>query len=224
MNVGLLEDRHVRLEPLAPDHLDALHAAAARDRSTFELAPVPRDRDQMRDYIQQALAEQANNRSVPFATVLKGRGGRSDEVVGSVRLMSLEWWSWPPPGPQGVAGDPRSAAAGDPPDVVEIGHAWLTPAAQRTAVNTAACLLLMTQAFDRWRVHRLTLKTDARNQRSRQAIGRLGGQFEGILRAHLPAADGRIRDTAMFSIVRAEWEGVRKRLESALASHDDTST
>jgi RimJ/RimL family protein N-acetyltransferase len=221
VKVGVLENRYVRLEPLAPAHLDALHAAATRDRSTFELAPVPRDRDEMRAYVEQALADQAQGRGVPFATVRRGRGG--DEVVGSVRLMSLEWWSWPPPGPVGIAGEPRRAADGDPPDVVEIGHAWLTPAAQRTAVNTAAALLLMSQAFDAWRVHRLTLKTDARNQRSRAAIARLGGQFEGILRAHLPAADGRVRDTAMFSIVRAEWGAARKRLESALASHDDTA-
>ena len=119
-----------------------------------------------------------------------------------------------------MEGEPRRREA-DPPDVVEIGHAWLTPSAQRTGVFPAACLLLFTEAFERWRVHRVTLKTDARNQRSRAAIARLGGTFEGILRSHLPAADGRIRDTAMFSVLAAEWPAIRKQLEFPRGSLQD---
>jgi len=129
--------------------------------------------------------------------------------------MNREWWSWPP-GPIAVPGEPRRAAAGDPPDVAELGHGWLEPSAQRTAVFMATSLLLLGHAFDTWRVHRLVLKTDARNARSRGAIEKLGATFEGILRAHLPAADGVVRDTAMYSLVPAEWPRVRKRLESAL--------
>ena len=202
---GPLEDSIVRLEPLALAHLDGL-CAAALDRDTFALAPVPRDRAEMRAYIEAALADQANDRAVPYAIVASG------EIVGSVRLMSLEWWTWPP-GPT-PPGEPRRAAAGDPPDVCEIGHAWLAPRAQRTAINTHACALMMTHAFETWRVHRLVLKTDARNVRSRGAIERLGGHFEGVLRAHLPAADGRIRDTAMFSITASEWPGVRQGIQA----------
>ena len=210
MKVEPLEDGVVRLEPLALAHLDGLCAAAA-ERDTFTLAPVPRDRAEMRAYIEAALADREALRAVPFAIVARG----ADEIVGSVRLMSLEWWTWPP-GPT-PAGEPRRAAAGDPPDVCEIGHAWLAPRAQRTAVNTHACALLMAHAFEAWRVHRLVLKTDARNARSRAAIERLGGSFEGILRQHLPAADGRVRDTAMFSIVAAEWPAVKARV-AALVS------
>jgi RimJ/RimL family protein N-acetyltransferase len=209
------ENAFVRLEPLAIGHTDALVAAAAADRATFALAPVPRDRAEMEAYIARALEDEVAGRAHPFTVVR--RGGMGDQVVGSIRFMNLEWWTWPP-GPVTVAGEPRVPSAGDPPDVVEIGHAWLAPSAQRTAVNTATALLLMTHAFETWRVHRLTLKTDARNERSRAAIARLGGHFEGLLRAHLPAADGRVRDTAMFSILRAEWDRVRIRLESALAS------
>jgi RimJ/RimL family protein N-acetyltransferase len=207
-----LENRFVRLEPLQRGHLDAMAAAATADRSTFGLAPVPRDRAETAGYIDRALADQQADRAVPFAIV---RGG---ELVGSIRFMSFEWWSWPP-GPIAVDGEPRTPP--DAPDVVEIGHAWLVPAAQRTAVFTASCHLMMLQAFDDWRVHRLVLKTDARNQRSRDAIARLGAHFEGILRAHLPAADGVVRDTAMFSIVRAEWPAVRMRLESLLRTTDN---
>ena len=81
----------------------------------------------------------------------------------------------------------------------------------------------MTHAFEAWGVHRLTLKTDARNARSRAAIERLGGHFEGILRSHLPAADGIVRDTAMFSILPGEWPAAKLRLESALARGQDGS-
>ena len=222
------ESRFVRLEPLADDHLDALVRAATADRATFGLAPVPRDRAEMVDYVAAALADEqagrarhlsswnpARAQALAPAGEARLRSGELGEVVGSIRLMSLEWWTWPP-GPISVAGEPRRAAAGDPPDVAELGHAWLAPSAQRTAVFTATALLLLGHAFDTWRVHRLVLKTDARNARSRAAIERLGGRFEGILRAHLPAADGVVRDTAMFSIVADEWPGVRKRLESAL--------
>jgi RimJ/RimL family protein N-acetyltransferase len=210
------ENRHARLEPLSADHVDALVTAATRDRATFGLAPVPRDRGEMLDYVASALADEQAGSALPFA-ILRPSGDRETPaaVVGSIRLMNLEWWTWPP-GPISIAGEPRRAAAGDPPDVAELGHAWLEPGAQRTAVFSATALLLLTHAFETWRVHRLVLKTDARNDRSRSAIERLGGRFEGILRAHLPAADAVVRDTAMFSIIREEWAVVRKRLESAL--------
>jgi RimJ/RimL family protein N-acetyltransferase len=225
---------YVRLEPLAHEHVDALVRAATADRTTFGLAPVPRDRAEMVDYISAALADEQARRALPFTIVdltapraeassarRSEHGGPgnplrvSGQIVGSIRLMSLEWWSWPP-GPISVAGEPRRAAAGDPPDVAELGHGWLVPSAQRTAVFTATSLLLLGHAFETWRVHRLVLKTDARNARSRAAIERIGAPFEGILRAHLPAADGVVRDTAMYSLLPAEWPGVRKRLESAL--------
>jgi RimJ/RimL family protein N-acetyltransferase len=204
-----LGNRHVRLDPLSLDHVDALVEAAA-DRGTFDLAPVPRDRREMVDYVERALVDERQGRARTF-TVVAPRG----QVVGSIRLMNLEWWSWPP-GPVRVAGEPRRFELGDPPDAAEIGHAWLAPSAQRTAINTAACLLLMTHCFEVWRVHRLVLKTDERNARSRAAIARLGGHLEGILRAHLPAADGLIRNTALFSIVPEQWASIRNRLERVL--------
>jgi RimJ/RimL family protein N-acetyltransferase len=192
--------------------------AATLDRSTFGLTPVPRDRGEAEAYLAQAIADREAGRGVPFAIM---RRGAREELVGSTRFMSFEWWNWPP-GPIAVADEPRRKEAGDPPDVCEIGAVWLTPSAQRTAVNSAHALLLMTHAFEVWRVHRLVLKTDARNQRSRAAITRLGATFEGILRAHAPAADGIVRDTAMFSLVPDEWPALRKRLESALAVDDNS--
>jgi RimJ/RimL family protein N-acetyltransferase len=96
--------------------------------------------------------------------------------------------------------------------VAGIGSTWLAASAQRTAVNTEAKLLMLTHAFDVWGVHRVTLKTDARNARSRSSIQRLGAVFEGVRRVHVPAADGTLRDTAYYSIVAAEWPAVRDGL------------
>ena len=207
------ESRFVRLEPMAHEHVEALVRAATADRSTFGLAPVPRDRAEMEAYVAAALADEQAGRALPFTVIRRDAG--PEHVGGSCRLMSLEWWAWPP-GPISVAGEPRQAGVGDPPDVAELGHGWLQPSAQHTTVFSATSLLLLGHAFETWRVHRLVLKTDERNARSRGAIERLGGQFEGILRAHLPAADGVVRNTAMYSIVRNEWQSVRKRLESSL--------
>jgi RimJ/RimL family protein N-acetyltransferase len=212
-----LENAFVRLESLRADHADALHAAAREEPGLYALAPVPVEAAGMRAYVDRALADAAAGQAVPFAIARKARGQPSDRIVGCTRFMSLEWWSWPPGAVQ-TPGEPRRADRGDPPDVVEIGHVWLAASSLRTAVNTAACLLMMAHAFDTWRVHRLTLKTDVRNHRSRAAIERLGGQFEGVLRAHLPAADGIVRDTAMYSVLPREWPAIKVRLESALAS------
>lgn len=211
---GILENAFVRLEPLRLDHVGALAAAAQESPGLYALAPVPSDAEGMNAYVRAALADADALRVVPYAIVLKGTGG--DRVVGSVRFMSLEWWSWPAR-PIHVAGEPRQAEAGDPPDVVEIGHAWLAASAVRTAANTSACLLMLAHAFEVWRVHRVTLKTDVRNARSRAAIDRIGARFEGVLRSHLPAADGIVRDTAMYSLLPGEWPDAKQRLESALA-------
>ncbi len=200
---------NVRLLPLSLRYLEALTAAATADRETFGLAPVPRDAHEMGRYIGRALQDQADNKNVPFVVEHEG------QVVGMYRLMSLEWWAWPD-GPILVEGEPRTPP--NAPDVAEIGHAWLAPRAQRTAVNSAACFLLMQHAFEVWHVHRLILKTDARNTRSRNAITRLGGKLEGILRSHSPAADGVIRDCAMFSILPSEWPEVKARLARELCS------
>lgn len=204
----------VRLVPLAKVHVDALTTAATGDRSTFGLAPIPRDRAEMDRYVDRALVEHASFKSVPFAVEHEG------VVIGSYRLMSLEWWAWPD-GEIKIEGEPRVPGS-NPPDVAEIGHAWITPGAQRTHVNSTVCFLLMKHAFEEWKVHRLVLKTDARNDRSRNAITRLGGKLEGILRSHTPAADGIIRDVAMFSILPTEWPAIKTRLESALGGRHDS--
>jgi RimJ/RimL family protein N-acetyltransferase len=199
-----LEGRIVRLEPLALEHVRPLVEAAGRSRATYAFTWVPEGEAEMRRYVEAALAEQAAGRAVPFATVERA-GGR---VVGSTRLFNIEFWAWP-------EGNPNQRG-GRLPDVAEIGWTWLAADAQRTAVNTEAKLLMLAHAFDVWRVHRVSLMTDARNERSRQAILRIGARFDGVLRGARPASDGAIRDTAAFSILDEEWPAVRQRLEARL--------
>ncbi len=195
----LLAGRHVRLEPLTPQHAPGLAAAAAEDRSTFGLTPVPDGDTEASAYIAALLADADQGAVLPFATVLP-----DGEVVGATRFLDLQYWP---------LGDGRPP---DVPVVAEIGGTWLARRVQRTSVNTEAKLLMLTHAFETWRVRRVSLKTDARNARSRAAIERLGARFDGVLRAHSPAADGGLRDAAYFSILDTEWPAVRATLTSRL--------
>jgi N-acetyltransferase len=199
-----LEGRWVRLEPLGRGHAAGLLAAASGSRDTYGFTTVPGTAAETTAYIGGALAEQAAGRALPFATIDRARGA----VVGCTRLFNIEFWPWP-------AGSPNQRGV-DRPDVAEIGWTWLAASAQRTPINTEAKLLMLAHAFDVWRVHRVSLMTDARNQRSRDAILRLGARFDGVLRAARPASDGAIRDTAAFSILEAEWPAVRANLEARL--------
>jgi RimJ/RimL family protein N-acetyltransferase len=205
-----LEGRYVRLEPLSLAHVPALLAAATGSRETFGLTHVPADEPAMRRYVESALADQQAGRALPFATLDR----KAARVVGSTRFGNVEFWDWPP-------GSPLQRGA-DVPDVVEIGWTWLAPDAQRTAVNTEAKLLMLRHAFETWRVHRVSLNTDARNTRSREAILRLGARFDGILRAARVASDGGIRDTAAYSILDTEWPAVRDNLTARLAGRSGT--
>ena len=100
--------------------------------------------------------------------------------------------------------------------MVEIGWTWLAADVQRTAVNTEAKLLMLIHAFETWRVHAVRLQTDSRNERSRNAILRIGARFDGVVRVSRVASDGRIRDTAVFSITEAEWPAAKARLQARL--------
>ena len=199
-----LQGRWVRLEPLGRGHAAGLLAAASGSRDTYGFTTVPGTAAETTAYIGGALAEQAAGRALPFATIDRARGA----VVGCTRLFNIEFWPW-------SAGNPNQRGV-DRPDVAEIGWTWLAASAQRTPINTEAKLLMLAHAFDVWRVHRVSLMTDARNQRSRDAILRLGARFDGVLRAARPASDGAIRDTAAFSILEAEWPAVRANLEARL--------
>ena len=201
-----LAGRQVRLEPLGLGHAPALVAAASGPRDTYGFTLVPADEGAMIRYIETALREQDAGRALPFATIATATG----RVVGSTRFGNIEFWPWPP-------GNPNQRGEGLP-DVVEIGWTWLAADAQRTPINTEAKLLMLAHAFEEWRVHRVSLMTDARNERSRRAILRVGARFDGVIRAQRPGVDGTIRDTAAFSILEHEWPMVKRQLHSRLES------
>jgi RimJ/RimL family protein N-acetyltransferase len=194
-----LTGTHVRLEPLTIDHVPALLRAATEDRETFGFSPVPDTQEAMAAYVQSALSERAAGRQLPFAT----HSFAENRIVGATRFQELQPWQW-------SAGDERQRQ--DRPDVTEIGATWLAASAQRTACNTEAKLLMLSHAFETWQVHRVAFRTDRRNDRSRRAIELLGAQFDGVLRAERPGADGTIRDSAFYSILAAEWPTVKARL------------
>jgi len=198
-----LTGTHVQLEPLRREHAADLVAAGNRDRSTYGYTPVPDDLAAMERYIDGLLADAERDTVHPFVQRRLPEG----DLVGCTRYLNIQWY------PQRHT-----------PAEVEIGGTWLAGDAQRTPLNTEAKLLLLTQAFDVWGVFRVAICTDARNERSRAAIERLGATLEGILRSHrMNTGDltepGLPRDTAVYSIIAAEWPAVRARLEERLHVH-----
>ena len=190
-----LQGKHIRLEPLGPHHIDGLVAAAAADPSLYRWSPVPQGREEATTYIETAQAWRDAGTAVPFAIVRIP----DETVIGSTRFWNIERWAWP-------TGHPSHGR--DVPDACEIGYTWLA----RSAANTEAKLLMLCHAFEVWQVLRVCFHTDARNQRSRTALERIGAKCEGILRSHRMAADYIPRDSVRYSIVAPEWPTVKQRL------------
>jgi RimJ/RimL family protein N-acetyltransferase len=199
-----LNGQHVRLEPLEATHVEGLVAAALTGNpDLYRWTFVPRTTDEATIYVNTAISWRDAGTAVPFATVRQEDGA----VIGSTRFFDLDRWPWP----EGHARHGR-----EDPDVCEIGYTWLAGPSIRTAANTEAKLLMLSHAFEVWRVLRVCLHTDERNMRSRNAIERIGGKFDGILRAHRLAADFTPRNSARFSIVAAEWPEAKQRLTASL--------
>jgi len=194
-----LQGKHIRLEPLESNHADGLARASATDPSLYRWSPVPQGVSEAKKYIDTALAWHQAGTAVPFAIVR----AQDRVVIGSTRFWNIERWSWP----QGHPAHGRGF-----PDACEIGYTWFAKSAIRTGANTEAKLLMLRHAFEVWQVLRVCFHTDARNHRSRAALERIGGQIEGILRAHRMAADFIPRDSVRYSIVTSEWPTVKQRL------------
>jgi N-acetyltransferase len=200
----LLQGTYVRLEELDGRHIDGLAAASDGDRELYSWSPVPQGKTEATRYVETARSWKEAGTAESFAVVRQA----DNAVIGSTRFFNLERWPWPP----GHALHNRST-----PDACEIGYTWYTRTAIRTAANTESKLLLLTHAFEEWKVFRVCLHTDARNERSRAAIERIGGRFEGILRAHRMAADFVPRDSARYSIIAEEWPVVKQKLIQRLS-------
>ena len=203
----VLTGSEVVLVPLALSHCSALERVAdefAQKRSDYPFSFVPLTPAEVRSYVDTALLQRGAGERYPFAVQWKGT------VVGSTSYSTLEFWTWP---------EESAQMRRRGPDAVEIGNTWYAPSAQRTRCNTESKFLLLRRAFDGWQVHRVMLKTDERNNRSRRAIERIGAKFEGIRRADMVGRDGTARDSAYYSIVAREWPEVRSGLEHMLAQH-----
>lgn len=181
-----LEGHGVRLEPLGPGHCDGLIAAAA-DGKLWELwfTFVPPAAGTA-GYIVEALAGQREGHMLPWAV----RDLSSNTIVGSTRYHDIV---------------PKV-------DRVEIGYTWYSASRQRSFVNTACKLLLLSHAFDTLGCQVVGFRTDNFNLRSQRAIEALGAKKDGVLRHHHARSDGTVRDTVMYSILLAEWGDVRRHL------------
>ena len=181
-----LEGKRVRLEPMRADHLDALTAAGAFDVLWKWTGNKATTREDMKDYMDTALKEAAAGVSLPFVTIDR----KSGRIIGSTRFGNID----------------RANRR------VEIGWTWITPEFQRTYVNSEAKYLMLRQAFEVWHCMRVELKTDVLNEKSRNAMLRMGAKEEGVLRKHSVTYSGRIRDTIYYSVLDDEWPAVREGL------------
>jgi N-acetyltransferase len=188
-----LEGAVVRLEPIRREHAELFWEAAKGNlEEIFRWIPYSmKTAEDFQRIVDQIFDEQERGESVAFATVEK----KSGRTVGGTRFMNID----------------RANRR------VEIGWTWIVPAWQRTAVNTEAKYLMLRHAFEVWGCARVELKTDALNEKSRNAILRIGAKEEGTLRRHVVTWTGRIRDTVYFSILDSEWPEVKAKLEARLA-------
>jgi RimJ/RimL family protein N-acetyltransferase len=187
-----LEGSTVRLEPIRREHAEIFWEIAKDSLDDiFQWIPYRvKTREDFQYLVEKIFEEQERGDSVAFATIERGSG----QVIGSTRFMNID----------------RANRR------VEIGSTWIIPARQRTAVNTEAKYLMLRHAFEVWNCFRVELKTDALNQRSRNAILRIGAKEEGTLRRHVLTWTGRVRDSVYFSILDSEWPSVKTTLEQRL--------
>lgn len=190
--VPTLRDQHVSLQPLQDEHVPGLRAAlegSGLDQLWYTQVPSP---ERTEAYVQAALQAQAEGRVLPF--VIRDAAG---DIVGSTRFYDMD------------ASVPK----------LSLGYTWYAPRVQRTGANTEAKLLLLQHAFEAMGCISVVLETSWFNATSRTAIARLGAKQDGVLRNHKRHADGTPRDTVIFSIIDAEWQGVKRHLQYRLDSH-----
>jgi len=178
------------LTPLELRHIDPLYEATS-DPAVWTYMPMRiQTADDMLALVTDALAARQSGHEFPFVIIDQQKG----KVVGSTRFLDIS---------------PANRS-------LEIGWTWLAPAAWRTSINTEAKYLLLRHCFESLRTIRVQFKTDSRNTRSQQAIERIGGVREGVLRRHRILQNGYIRDSVYYSIIDQEWPTVKTALEQRL--------
>jgi len=185
-----LDGEHVRLEPLRIEQAPALFAAGDEEDIWRLMIPRPQGLDGYATYIRWALDQTILGQQLPFAVIRKADG----ELVGTTRYAHI-----------------------DPPNrTIEIGYTWYGKGARRTAVNSESKYLLMTHAFEALKANRVWLQTDKRNERSQNAIARLGAVKEAELRNERILSDGQLRTSVVFSVIAEEWPATKRRLQGFL--------
>jgi len=190
--VPTLRGQHVTLQPLQMEHVPGLRDAlegSGLDQLWYTQVPSP---EQAEAYVRAALQAQSEGKVLSF--VIRDAAG---DIIGSTRFYDMD------------ASVPR----------LSLGYTWYTPRVQRTGANTEAKLLLLQHAFEAMGCISVVLETSWFNVTSRTAIARLGAKQDGVLRNHKRHADGTPRDTVIFSIIDAEWQGVKRHLQYRLDSH-----
>ncbi len=182
-----LTGKSITLEPLSFNHQEKLSQVGLNAeiwRWSADAIETPAD---MQSYIEAALKSQVAGSALPFVII----ENTQKVIVGSTRYGNIDK-------------DNRR---------VEIGWTWIAPLWQRTIVNTEAKYLMLQHAFEVWRCLRVEFKTDSLNEKSRNALRRIGAKEEGILRNHMIVSSGRIRHSVYYSIINSEWPEVRINLE-----------
>jgi RimJ/RimL family protein N-acetyltransferase len=195
MQIGpvTLEGRHVRLEPVSLAHVPALWRVGAYEEIWRYIPYAIHSEDEMRTYIESELAKQQAGSVVRFATIAKA----IEQPVGSTSYLGINQYH----------------------RRLEIGGTWITPAWQRSPINTEAKYLQLRHAFETLGCIRVEFKTDSLNTKSRQALARIGALEEGTFRNHMVMPSGRIRHSVYFSITSEDWPGVKAHLEELMAAY-----
>jgi RimJ/RimL family protein N-acetyltransferase len=187
----ILTGKRVQLVPMMEEHIEGLYEAGRFPEIWTYMTKAVQSFEDMRNWVTEALTEKEKGTELPFTVI----DLETNRIVGSTRFLNIS---------------PANRN-------LEIGWTWYTPAVWRTCVNTECKYLLLKHSFETLHTIRVQLKTDSRNLRSQQAIQRIGGILEGILRNDRILHDGYVRSSVYFSILAEEWPEVKKRLERFLA-------
>jgi RimJ/RimL family protein N-acetyltransferase len=185
-----LEGTYVRLETMREAHADGLVAAGC-GHGIFRFFPFSLETaEAMRGYVKLNAAIAGSGTVLPFVTIERA----TNRVVGATSFLAIE---------------PAHKR-------LEIGATWITPSHQRSPVNSEAKLLQLTHCFETLGYNRVEFKTDERNEKSRNALARIGAKEEGRFRAHMVMPDGHLRTSVWFSVIAPEWPGVKRALAAKL--------
>ncbi|RXM53058.1 MULTISPECIES: GNAT family N-acetyltransferase [unclassified Chryseobacterium] len=186
----ILEGANVELIPLEKEHLEELYIAAA-DKDLWALIPTDgTDKTVFYQNYEFALSERDNGNQYPFVI----RHKETQKLIGSTRFFEI------------YPSDKK----------LEIGWTWITKDFWGTSVNLECKLLLLTYCFEVLKTNRVQLKTKDDNFRSRKAIEKIGGVFEGILRKDKIQNDGTTRNAAYYSILDDEWDAAKQKIETLI--------